>query len=333
MSITLRIVKGIFFVSVIICVGLFVWHTDFEAVKAEVYTLGHRFFYILFVSFIAYFFGTLGWYVCLGKERHKISIGRLFIIRQIGETVALYNPTNIVAGELYKVQLLKPYGVDEKAALTSVASSRITTILSQVSMAFLALMWLLFSPSPSTAFSGTAEALLAISVVALVGIIFILWLSKRMPEPRHSLQTKHWWKRLGRKIHEVLYACSQFQKHQKTAFYWSLFFFAVHWLVGSLECLLILRFLGYDAGVVEGLAMDMGIIVLKSFGSFVPAQWGVEELANKVVLIVLGISATSVWVTVSIIRRSRQCCWMLAGFACMAWLRYRHHRLLTSDAA
>ncbi|SEL00807.1 lysylphosphatidylglycerol synthase transmembrane domain-containing protein [Parapedobacter koreensis] len=327
-----KILKRAFFVSVIVCVGLFVWHTDFTAVKSEIYALGHRFFYLLLVSFAAYFFGTLGWYVCLGDAAQKISIMRLFIIRQVGETIALYNPTNIIAGDMYKAQLLKTYGIDEKVGLTSVVSSRMTAVLSQVAMALIAFAWLFAYPFSFEASAGRIEALFAISVVTVVGIVLFLLLIKYLPAPTELPETPHWWKRFGRKFHEVLYACRQFQMHQKKAFYLSFSFFAVHWVVGSLECLLILRFLGFDVGMMEGLAMDMGIIVLKSFGAFVPAQWGVEELANKVVLVVLGISATSVWMTVSIIRRTRQCCWALMGFAWLAWLRYKHHRFLTSEA-
>ena len=90
-------------------------------------------------------------------------------------------------------------------------------------------------------------------------------------------------------------------------------FFSLHWIIGSLEFYLILKFLGVKASVVQALLADMGVILFKSAGAFVPAQIGVEEYANKIMLAAIGLPDTEIWVSASILRRARQLFWIVFG--------------------
>lgn len=327
------LLRTAFLISVLFCAAAFIWYTDFYAVGRELEALQYRFLYLLLVSFAAYCFGTLGWYVCLGNEKKKITVYRLFMIRQIGETVALYNPTNILAGDLYKVQLLKLCHIDRKVALTSVAASRITAILSQISLAFLAFVWLfirLFFYHSSL--NETISTLLILVVAGLFLLILFLQWVRRVPKPvEEPIGMQSWRARFGFKFRNVIHDCARFQQTNPMAFYLSFLLFTIHWIVGSLECFLVLHFLGCDVNMMHGLAMDMGVVALKSLGAFIPAQLGAEELANKVVLMLLGVSATSIWMSLSIIRRGRQFCWMVIGFFLFAWVRYRQSRFLANE--
>ena len=60
--------------------------------------------------------------------------------------------------------------------------------------------------------------------------------------------------------------------------------------------------------------MDMGVVIIKSAVGFIPGQLGIEELANQLVLLAVGIGTGSLWLTVSILRRARQLVW-IAGSA------------------
>lgn len=57
----------------------------------------------------------------------------------------------------------------------------------------------------------------------------------------------------------------------------------------------------------------MGVILFKSAGAFVPAQIGVEEYGNKIMLAAIGLPETEIWVSASILRRARQLFWIFLG--------------------
>lgn len=59
----------------------------------------------------------------------------------------------------------------------------------------------------------------------------------------------------------------------------------------------------------------MGIVLFKTAGVFIPGQIGIEEIGNKIMLGLIGIPDTDIWVTVSILRRSRQLFWIAFGLA------------------
>jgi hypothetical protein len=65
--------------------------------------------------------------------------------------------------------------------------------------------------------------------------------------------------------------------------------------------------------VLDALLVDQGVLVLKSSGAFIPGQLGVEEVANKIMLSIVGIKATGLWVASSIVRRSRQLFWIIVS--------------------
>ena len=65
--------------------------------------------------------------------------------------------------------------------------------------------------------------------------------------------------------------------------------------------------------VLDALLVDQGVLVLKSSGAFIPGQLGVVEVANKIMLSIVGIKATGLWVASSIVRRSRQLFWIIVS--------------------
>lgn len=136
-------VKFLIIISVIVPIGFFIYHTDFEAVVTELSDVGIQSFYIVLITASAYLLGTYGWWVCLGKERHHISLLRLFMIRQVGETVGLYNPSSVIGGDLLKVVLLRNRGIAKDKLAESVVVSRVTAVLSQLSLSIVAACWLL----------------------------------------------------------------------------------------------------------------------------------------------------------------------------------------------
>lgn len=315
------IIKYVLLLFVIVPLGYFLFQTDFQTVKKELVSIGFKFIYIIVSTLIAYIFGTLGWYFCLGKDKSKINLFTLFSIRQIGETVGLYNPTSIVGGDLLKAELLKPYQIDREVAINSVAISRMTAVLSQVLLFLLSIIWLLFSPFKDSILQVTGNYIYVFILLLFFAKIGLLYWLASNNQIKVSAENSTFWKKLASSIKRVMHDMKIFFQKDPTMFWTSYCFFFVHWIVGSIEFYLILLFLGFDIQIMHGVVLDMGIIIIKSFGAFIPGQIGIEEFGNKIMLAAIGITSASLWITVSILRRARQVFWILIGLILLLFIK------------
>jgi len=122
---------------------VFLGGLDFNLVLLGLQEVGFSFVALLLISFTAYLLASLSWKVCLGREQKPIALFSLFAIRQVGETLALLNPTSIIAGDWLKIHLLQQYKVEYRSAKNSVLISRLTSVLSQMVLLFCTSLWLL----------------------------------------------------------------------------------------------------------------------------------------------------------------------------------------------
>ena len=307
--------------SIVVPIAIFVLQVDFTLVWEGLRRIGSGFFVILLVTFVAYTFGTMGWWICLGSERSSISLWQLFGIRQVGETVALYNPSSVVGGDMLKNELLKSYSIPNDRSLESVVASRVTALLSQQLLLAVSLCWLATITTSLHDFARYGIALL-IGLLLLFKIFFFYLLNRKRNQMLPNLEDSSTiWQRFRRILYKLTTQTQYFFQYKKKLFWWSYFFFFLHWVVGGLEFYLILRFLNYDIELMDSVWMDMGVILFKSVGAFIPGQLGIEELGNKLLLTTISIQAASVWVTVSILRRARQLCWIIVGAICYIFIR------------
>lgn len=318
-----KTLKVVLVLIIVASIAVFLYNTDLQATKQELHTIGGKFFYLLGITFLAYIFGTLSWYACLGEGRKKIGILQLFAVRQVGETVGQFNPTSVVGGDLYKAELLKPYGIGKELALQSVATSRITIVLSQILLLLFACGWLLgtdaatnLPPSMKWGAYGIVGVLMGIKLSFLYWLMF----SKKNPAPAAE-HPSSLFGRLRYQLQKLLADIRTAYRQSPKQFWLSYLLAAIHWIIGSLEFYLILIFLGFAVTPLHGLLLDMGVIIFKSAGAFVPGQLGVEEFGNKMMLQLIGIAAGSVWISASILRRSRQLSWLIIGFILYLFLR------------
>lgn len=319
--------KPLLVACVLIPISIFITHTDFKLVVQEMAKIGYRFLWLLVTTFSAYLLGSLAWWVCLGADRHRISVLRLFVVRQVCETVSLYNPSSIIGGDLLKGELLKPYRIASDAAANSVVVSRITVVLSQLSIFVAACIWLLHYSAytlPRPLFFGISVLCFLFIVIHIV-VFWLLGRRQSLQGPRRVQQQEalkqSFIKRVLRRLGQLLLQARNFYQEKPRLFWLSYVFSFLHWIVGSLEFYLILVFFGFDIRLMHGVLLDMGVVIVKSAGAFVPGQIGIEEIGNKLVLLAIGIQATSVWLAVSILRRSRQLFWILVGFICYTLLK------------
>ena len=313
----MKVIKIIFVLSIIISLVVYILNTDLHLVKTSLEHVGWNFCWLLLVTTIAYFFGTLAWRYCLGPNKNSISILKLFWIRSIGETVSLFNPSSIIGGDMLKVELLKPYDIERKAVINSVFISRFLMITSQVFM-FLVSSFILFSDI-NDSFKNIIWAtvmILLLFILLLIVVFYVYKLNSITCLQSFFSQNDSWLSKTAKEIKNTLKQTRHFYRTEKKALLLSFLLFCLHWLIGSMEFLLILKYLNVNANIVHGLLIDMGVIFFKSAGAFIPAQIGIEEYGNQFMLNLVGISGVGLWLSASILRRTRQLLWFaLSGLS------------------
>lgn len=277
---------------------IFIQDTDLKKALELISNIGYRFYLLIGITFIAYLLGTLSWQYTLGFDVKKVSLTRLFLIRHIGETVVWFNPTSIVGGDALKGVLLAKYNVDKKTVLLSVLLSRIIMILTQLFLLFVTASFILLK-HPEAAMGRFS----AIKMGTLpFGLVSTSELKHKLKVLRADVKQS-----VGAHGKLLSIACG---------------FALLHWLAGSLEFYFILKFLGLKVTVMQALMVDLGVIIFKAAGAFIPGQLGIEEYGNKIMLMAIGIPGTEIWISASILRRARQIIW--AGFGILVYLFIFH---------
>lgn len=325
--------KIILFVVILLFIGLFVRATDWTGVFASVQQVGFKFLIILFTTMVSAWLGSLGWHYCLPKEGVQMSGWQLFWIRMIGENVAILNPTSIVGGEATKIYLLTNMGINQRSALHSILLSRAITIISQLLMLLVAGAWFL-----SVSLQNFGQLwhygwwlLAAMGVVsALLVLPFIRTCRNILRFIFHQLRILNQVLKARLFLKELWQELRVFYHENRRGMLLSFLACSLHWIVGSLEFYFILLFLGIKTTVAKALLVDMGVMVFKTVGGFIPGQIGIEEYGNKTMLAIIGITGNTIWITVSILRRARQLSWIVLGL--LMYFVYFHRRLARIQA-
>lgn len=312
-----KTVKIVIAICVLCSLFIFIRTTDFEKVAVSIQMVGGKFGILLFITFIAYTLGTLSWQYCLGEKSGSVSTVRLFLIRHIGETVSLINPTSLIGGEAVKAILLRNSSIDKTTVITSILSSRVIMILTQLLLFTLAFIILAFSEERVEIFQFDSHWLLyfLIAFLALFIGIRYFWspLKKQVLKTRPGRLLRKKTMAIRLKISEIITELQFLFKRHKNMLLLACIFAVLHWIAGSLEFYFILKILGVKASITQALLVDMGVIFFKAAGAFIPGQIGVEEYGNKIMLMAIGIPGTEIWVTASILRRVRQLIWIAIG--------------------
>ena len=316
----LRYIKWLLFVVLLGGMIWFIRETDLNAMSVSLQKIGWGGFGLILLStFLAYLLATIGWMFCLPKTRY--SIFQLFMIRHIGEVVTLINPTSIVGGEATKWTLMHDEQVNRKEVAVSIMVSRIILIYTQLICFGIVFIYLLLSniefPISITRSVGILYSIIFISI-CMLGIAYNQ--KKSDPTATHA-RKKRWLHQYLYQLQTVLVASLSFFKTHSKAVVWSSLAGVLHWLVGALEIYWILNYLGFSCTLPQAIFMDLGVVFFKTAGASIPGQVGIEELGNKVMLEMIGINSTEVWITLSLVRRARQICWICFGLVGYAFIQ------------
>jgi glycosyltransferase 2 family protein len=327
----MKVYSYLILLAVLFFIFSFFYTADFVMVLKSLHQIGFRFFILILITFFAAFLSTLGWKYCMGSEGKKISLSNLFIARHIGEMFAVINPTSVVAGDALKVYLLKNEEVSKKRIAASVLISRLLKIMSQL-VIFAVIIIYILNQQLNVQFR--FDKLIYYIILIPAGSFALILLFKRMTFLHTWMATTRIGNHLTVRFRFFATKFGTLKEEVKVQFLEnrngliiSFILFFIHWLLGPLECYFILRFMDIDITAMQSLLMDHGIVVIKSLGSFIPGQIGVEELGNKLVLSLIGVFAAQTWLTFSVLRRTRQIFWII-----VALIMYLFRVYLQKDA-
>ena len=305
-------------------IGLVYWfvsRSNLTGIMDQLERINVKFFFLIAATFGGYLAVTFAWRLSFYKYPGHLSIPLLFIIRQIGESLAQINPTNVIAGETLKAFLLKkskriPY----RNSIVSFTISRFLVLFSAVTLIMIGIY----------AFFGHLKIKAdAVSLAAIISIIFILFvlLIYRLGSGKGLLslpvkilaRISRRFPRYGRfadsikRLSEIDDELAYFYKTKKINLIAAFFLSFSSWFFGALEFFLILYFLGFSPTFLSCIAIEVGIMIFKGMGAFIPGQIGIEEYASKIMLEFINIPDGNIWITVSILRRARQLFWIGVG--------------------
>ena len=276
-----------FTACLIVSLVVFLRATDLTMVSRLIGMTGYKFLLLLLTTFVAYLFGTYSWQYALGEYAKCVSTGRLFLIRHVGETVGMFNPTSVLGGDAFKAMMLGSYEIPGKRIVWSMLFSRGIMVVSQ---------------------------LLLLGAMCLATLIHhpLSWPNESQHVKKSGLYPflLTGWKSMRLKFSEGLQELPMMLRENKRMLVISCFFALLHWVFGGLEFYLILKFLGLKVSVAQALMVDLGVVLFKAAGAFIPGQLGIEEYGNKIMLMIIGIQGEEIWVTASILRRARQLFWI-----------------------
>ena len=295
---------------------IFLSQVDFEIVVQYLSQVGWRFGWTILVTGVAYALAAYAWLLCFTTTPTHLSFSKLFVMRQVGETLAVINPTSIVAGEASKIMMLRNQGVEYKEGVVSILLSRSLIFLSMFALLLLG-AFLLFQTFDFFGNTMSQILFLIIMLVGFIGLLFSLVSSKLylyrlvyfMTTPFSFLKNKNWLVQLK----EVNQELHQFYLHHKGKLLLAFLFTLIHWILGGVEFYVLLNLLEIKVSIFDVILLEIGVAVVKVLGAFIPGQIGIEEYGNKLMLGIIGISDGGVWVAISVLRRARQLVWLVIG--------------------
>lgn len=275
-----------------------------------------------FMTVIAYFLSAWAWKFCFINNKNKISLSRLYIVRQIGETMTNLTPANIIGGDTTKLLLLKDAKVPSTEVVSSIIIARVFNLLSVIILGVISSCYFLFFKDFVTV--RFEQVAITITVVIIfIALFYILFSPKlllfKLTDKIIINKIEHKLTRIKSYIYQLNKNFCTLFSNQKKELALSYLLTTAHWILGALEFLILLHIFGYEASLMDAILIESGVQVLKSSAAFIPAQIGVEEYATKIMMHIVGCVSPEIWMAVCLMRRLRQIIWIGIG-GIMIWI-------------
>lgn len=317
--------KLLAFLFGVLMIGLFLRNVDYAQLSSFLQKVGWRFVLIILVTTAAYWLSTYAWYLSFRASDIRVSISDLFVYRQIGETLAVINPTSVLAGDMAKAFMLRKHGISMEEGASSVIISR--TLIAISLLMLLVLSILIYMKELVMVTGPVVQGSLIAGVIFASILVPALFISPKM----YLYKCATFLRRKGvrvisakmlAQIRKINFSLADYFVNHKGRLILAILLSCLHWLMGAAEFYLILYFLEIPVTISGAVMLEMGVMLIKVMGAFVPGQIGVEEYGNMMMLSVVGLGLSGIWLAVSVIRRARQLFWLSMGSIFFLW-RYK----------
>jgi putative membrane protein len=277
--------------------------------------LGFYAFFVFIPYFFVYLFDALAWQLSLGDRANNIKFSNNFLVRMAGEAINYITPFAYLGGEPLKAYLLKKYGIPMVDGLASIVVAKTMMVIAQVLFVVVGIgIAFLHQPNTHEILYG---AILVIAFIA-ASMTFLVFIQQRgmFSGILRFMEFLHlpsgFLKRREEQLKIIDSNIMKFYGQHKTAFFLTLLFFFLGWLVGSLEIYLLLLFLGLPIDLPSAVALEALTTVVRAAVFFIPGSLGIQEGGNILLFAAYGYSSVAA-MTFSIIRRVREALWVGIG--------------------
>lgn len=279
--------------------------------------------FVLILYTVEFLLDVVGWQVAFESIPFTARwAGRLYLVRMIGEAINNATPTASLGGEPVKAWLLRShYGIGYRESSATIILAKTTNMIGLI--LFLGVGFALLMGSP-----GLADAYKAIAGTGLVALSLgtILFFSAqrlrfsslaggRLSQTRLGQRLARLWE-IVRDVDDHLV---RFYTCHRARFTTALILALLNWVLGVVEIYFVMDWLGHpisflDAWIIEAMAQ-----LVRTGAFFIPAGIGVQEGTFLIFCTAITGNPT-VGLAVSVVRRTRELLWILAGLA--IWSRF-----------
>lgn len=241
-------------------------------------------------------------------------LGRLYVVRMVGEAFNAVTPMASMGGEPVKVVLLKKYyGISYSEASASVLLAKTTNLISLIVFLAGGFLLLLLDSRFSVAYKSSAAAGLA-GFTAVIAAFFLI--QRLRVSSRLSARLSRW--RFGFRVSDALHHIEAFDDRlvefyaDRRRFTAASLLALSNWFIGALGIYYTMLFLGASVTYTEAWIIEAFAQLVRAGTFFIPASIGAQEGAFVLVCTVLTGNPAS-GLAAALIRRFRELVWICAG--------------------
>ncbi|MCZ6771225.1 MAG: flippase-like domain-containing protein [Proteobacteria bacterium] len=335
-----RFTKFIFlFVGIALLVAVLI-ETDLDELWIAVSRVGVLGMMTVMLVYALYFGAdAISWQITLpAVDINRPWIGRMFVVRMIGEAYNNITPTASLGGEPIKAWLLKVnWGVPLRESGASLVIAKTTSMFSLV--IFVAVGVFMMFGHPEVTAAHKSVAVWGLSVIIIAAIVFFLMQHLKLSTfVARKLGRSRFQQRLAgviRAVEDIDHQFASFYSEHGVRLWWSSLFAMANWVLGVVEVYLIMDFIGYPASFAEAWMIECMVQLVRTVTFFIPAGLGTQEGAFLIGVGVLT-GAPSAGVATALVRRCRDLIWIglslfLATFYSVTPARVAREELDSAD--
>lgn len=292
--------------------------TDLAEVGRLVAAVGWGMTAVLTVYFVAFLVDTASWQLALPAAPFDGRwLGRLWVVRMIGEAFNNTIPAGSFGGEPLKAMLLKQrYGISYREATASLILTRTVNLIALVLFLTVGFALIVADPRLAPGYRAIAATGLAVFSVCILGFFMVQrlrlssmvvgWIMHRPQQRRIAGVLAH--------IEDIDARFVEFYAGNHGRFAAATLLALANWMLGVVELWLVFEFLERPISFAEAWMIEAAAQLVRTGTFFIPASIGAQEGAFVVMCAAISGSPT-LGIAVALVRRLREILWIGCGFA------------------